>query len=190
MHNIGKMMRLTLMILLISVTLMSQAAVYKWIDKDGNAHYSDEPVNNSQVVQFKSNTQNQVTPLPPQSGTMNSDTQEELAPSTKYTIGIQSPQEEATIRDNNGDITIMAAISPNLSSGDVLVILMDDKVMGNAQTTPIFSLKNIPRGEHTFIIKAVAQNGRQLASSSPRKIYLHRAIVNNSRKPTPYNKGG
>ena len=86
-------MRLTLMILLISVTLMSQAAVYKWIDKDGNAHYSDEPVNNSQVVQFKSNTQNQVTPLPPQSGTINSDTQEELAPSTKYTIGIQSPQE-------------------------------------------------------------------------------------------------
>jgi hypothetical protein len=183
-------MRLTLMIILMAVTLISHATVYKWIDEDGVVHYTDEPVNNSEVVQFKSNTENLVAPLPPQAAFSNSDNQQDVSPSTKYTIGIQSPQEEATIRNNNGDITIMASISPNLNSGDVLVILMDNKVMGTAQTAPIFSLENIPRGEHTFIIKAVAQNGRQLASSSPRKIYLHRAIVNNSRKPTPFNKGG
>lgn len=184
-------MRLTLMIILMAVSLVSYAAVYKWVDKDGVVHYSDEPVNNSEVVQFKSNTQNLVAPVFPQNTSISNDSQKDSTPLTQYTIGIQSPQEEDTIRDNNGDITIMANISPDLNSGDLLVILMDGKVMGTAQTTPIFSLKNIPRGEHTFMIKAIAQNGRQLASSSPRKIYLHRAIVNNNnRKPTPYNRGG
>ena len=182
-------MRLTLMILLIAVSLISHATVYKWIDKDGIVHYSDEPVNNSEVVQFKSNTQNLVTPLPSQTMSITNDNQEEITPSTQYTIGIRTPREEETIRDNNGDITIMANISPDLRSGDVLVILMDDRVMGTAQTTPIFHLKNIPRGEHVFVVKVVAQNGKQLASSLPRKIYLHRAIVNSSMKPTPFNKG-
>jgi len=67
------------------------------------------------------------------------------------------------------------------------VILMDDQVIGPPQETPIFSLKNIDRGEHSFVIKAVAQNGKQLATTPPRKIFLHRAIINTKTKATPFN---
>jgi len=52
-------MRLALIFSLLLFTVLSQAAVYKWIDKDGKVHYSDKPIENSDVVEFKSNTQNQ-----------------------------------------------------------------------------------------------------------------------------------
>ncbi|WP_394390039.1 DUF4124 domain-containing protein [Shewanella woodyi] len=182
-------MRLLLTFFLLAFTLASSAAVYKWVDKDGKTHFSDKPIANSEEVEFKSNTQNQITPPPMQDVSKSTENSEELATSTQYSVRIQSPKEEETIRENSGDVTVMASISPDLKPNHLLVILMDDKVMGSAQTTPIFSLKNIPRGEHTFVIKAVAQNGKQLASSPPRKIYLHRTIVNNSKKPTPFGKG-
>lgn len=178
-------MRLALIFSLLLFTVMSHAAVYKWIDKDGKIHYSDKPITNSEVVEFKSNTQNQITIQAPKSSA--SDKEEQIKPSTQYTMSILTPKEDETIRDNNGDITIMATITPDLKPKHLLVILMDDKVIGPPQETPIFSLKNIDRGEHSFVIKAVAQNGKQLATTPPRKIFLHRAIINTKTKATLFN---
>ena len=81
----------------------------------------------------------------------------------------------------------MAIISPNLAAKHLLVLLMDGIVVGAPQNSPLFSLKNIDRGEHNFIIKVISQNGQKLASSPPRKIYLHRSIVNPKKTLTPLN---
>ncbi len=163
------------MTLLLFFTLFAQATVYKWVDKDGKIHYSDKPIENSETVEFKSNTQNQIKfHMPTDNSSTTYDVQESL---TEYNLSISSPDEEETIRNNEGKITIMAMISPNLEAKHVLVLLMDGIIVGTPQTSPIFSLKDIDRGEHSFVINVVAQNGKQLASTSPRKIYLHRAII-------------
>ncbi|WP_299794981.1 DUF4124 domain-containing protein [uncultured Shewanella sp.] len=178
-------MRLALIFCLLLFTWVTQATVYKWVDKDGKVHYSDKPISNSEVVEFKSNTQNQIKVQLPKD--LAPETKEEVTPATQYKMSILSPKEDETIRDNNGDITIMATITPDLKPKHLLVLLMDDKVIGPPQETPIFSLKNIDRGEHSFVIKAVAQNGKQLASTPPRKIFLHRAIVNKKPQATTLN---
>ncbi|QDO86181.1 DUF4124 domain-containing protein [Shewanella psychropiezotolerans] len=177
-------MRLSLTISLLFFTLFAQATVYKWVDKDGKIHYSDKPIENSEAVEFKSNTQNQIKlQMPKANASASNDDPESL---TQYNLSIASPAEEETIRDNEGKITIMARISPDLDTKHVLVLLMDGVVVGTPQTSPIFSLKDIDRGEHSFVIKAVAQNGKQLASTPPRKIYLHRAIISRQGTPTPF----
>ncbi|MPY26523.1 DUF4124 domain-containing protein [Shewanella sp. YLB-07] len=178
-------MRLSITIFLLFFTLFAQATVYKWVDKDGKIHYSDKPIENSEAVEFKSNTQNQIKlQIPKANASASNDDPESL---TQYKLSIASPAEEETIRDNEGKITIMARISPDLESKHVLVLLMDGVVVGTPQTSPIFSLKDIDRGEHNFVIKAVAQNGKQLASTPPRKIYLHRAIISRQGTPTPFS---
>lgn len=178
-------MRFSLTLSLLFFALCAQATVYKWTDKDGKIHYSDKPIENAEAVEFSSNTQNQIKlqTFKANSST-NNDGQDS---STQYNLSIASPDEEATIRNNEGKITIMVRISPDLEARHVLVLLMDGVVIGPAQTSPIFSLKDIDRGEHSFVIKAVAQNGKQLASTPPRKIFLHRAIINRQATPTPFN---
>ncbi|WP_076415285.1 DUF4124 domain-containing protein [Shewanella sp. UCD-KL12] len=179
-------MRTAVIMALLLLTTLAQAAVYKWVDKDGKVHYSDKPIENSQAVEFKSNTQNQIKIQTP--AAISSEVTED-EPKVSYQIKINSPSEEETIRDNEGNITIMATISPDLAAKHVLVLLMDGVVVGAPQNTPIFNLENVDRGEHSFVIKAVAQNGKQLASTSPRKIFLHRAIVNRQSTPTPFQGG-
>ena len=42
-------MRFNSTIFLLMFTVMSHATVYKWIDKDGNIHYSDKSISNSEA---------------------------------------------------------------------------------------------------------------------------------------------
>ncbi|MCZ4337970.1 DUF4124 domain-containing protein [Shewanella colwelliana] len=178
-------MRTLLIIALLFMAGLAHGAIYKWVDKDGKVHYSDSPVENAQAVEFKSNTENQIKLPPPvviDSGVKDNETEPQ---GDLYQMRITSPSAEETIRDNNGNITIIGSISPDLAKSHVLVLVMDGKVTGPAQYSPIFSLENVDRGEHTFEIKALAHNGKQLASTPPRTIFLHRATVNARPRPTP-----
>ncbi len=174
-------MRILLITLLLLPTL-AFATVYKWIDKDGKVHYSDTPVENSQAVEFKSSTENNIK-LPPPVVLPNSPklpTQDGLV---IYQLQITNPFEEETLRNNNGNITIIANISPDLGKDHQLILLMDGKLIGAPQRSAIFKLENVDRGEHTFKVQVIAQNGKQIASTPPRTVFLHRAIINSTIKP-------
>ncbi|MCE9680101.1 DUF4124 domain-containing protein [Shewanella sp. AS1] len=178
-------MRTLLLLTLLLLTASAMATVYKWVDKDGKVHYSDTPVENSQQVEFKPSTENQVKLPPPVVIPPSAKAPQPAEP--PYTLSITSPTEEETIRDNNGNITIIGKVHPKLASGHVLVLSMDGKVIGAAQSSAIFNLENIDRGEHVFQIHALEQNGKQLASTPPRTVFLHRASMKSVPKATQFS---
>jgi len=160
-------MRLFTLISLVLLSLFAQATVYKWVDKDGKVHYSDEPHPNAEIVELKEKTLNQIT-LPP----VNPDTNDSQAiEQTKYQVVITSPEEEETVRDNNGDFQVTATVTPEIKS--------------QYQIGGTFQLSNIDRGEHTIVVDAMTQNGKVFASSSPRKIFLHQAAMIPAPKKQP-----
>ncbi|MGS0679902.1 DUF4124 domain-containing protein [Shewanella sp. 125m-7] len=182
-------MRAGFILLMLLVTTLAHATVYKWVDENGKVHFSDEPVKNAEVVEFKENTQNslklpEVTVLP---GT----TSDSEAVKPLYKMSIASPTEEESIRSNDGDITIITNITPQLAAAHQLALYMDGNQIGSKQTIGIFKLKNINRGEHTFAVKAFDQNGKIIASTSTRTIFLHRtSIYGPARlKPQPRDNG-
>ena len=177
-------MRALPLIGLLLVSLFAQAAVYKWVDKDGKVHYSDEPQTNSQVVELKENTQNQIKINTPPDLTTPKAAEEE---GPRYQLTIISPDEEATVRDNNGDFEVVVSSEPELASRHYFELLLDGTVYGKAQSTPIFLLKGVDRGEHTLVVQAVAQNGKVLASSPTRTLFLHRISQILTPKATPRN---
>jgi len=152
--------------------MLAQATVYKWVDKDGKVHYSDEPQPNAQVVELKEKTLNQIAlPLPK----TESNNANQAIESIQYQVNITSPAEEETVRDNNGDFDVVATITPELKSQYLMVLKLDGNPIGQPQIGGTFKLKNIDRGEHTLVVDALTQNGKVFASSSPRKIFLHQA---------------
>ena len=166
-------MRAFLLIALLILSASSLATVYRWVDENGKVHYSDEPKSNAEAVDLNENTQNSMT--------INTPPQAKESPKTEsqinYSVTIISPQEEATIRDNNGDLTVNVSVSPQLPRGAKMTLLVDGVVAVEPQTAPIFKLTGIYRGEHNLVVNLVTQNGKVLASSSPRKIFLHQASV-------------
>ncbi|GIU30027.1 DUF4124 domain-containing protein [Shewanella schlegeliana] len=180
-------MRIGLALLLLLAATFAHATIYKWVDEDGTVHFSDKPVKNAEVVELKENTQNniklpEVIALP----SMQSDTDSEKV---KYKVQIVSPTEEESIHNNEGDITIIANIEPQLSSAHELALFMDGQQIGNTQQHGIFKLNNIDRGEHSFVVKVLSKNGKQLASTPVRIVFLHRTTINGPTHVRPQPRG-
>ncbi|QUN05739.1 DUF4124 domain-containing protein [Shewanella yunxiaonensis] len=179
-------MRVLLMLLcLLSVT--AQATVYKWIDKDGNIHFSDQPHANAQQVKLPDNTGNQVT-MTPVNAISNEEPTTAAEQKALYQVSIVSPHHEATIRDNAGDFTVTGNVQPELASGHYLQLFIDGVATSDAQASPVFQLKNIDRGEHKLQLKVEQQNGKVLASSSEITIFLHQAGLIKPAIPAPSAK--
>ncbi|MCU7994364.1 DUF4124 domain-containing protein [Shewanella glacialipiscicola] len=165
-------MRSLTLIGLMLFSMLAQAVVYKWVDKDGKVHYSDEPQPNAQIVELKDKTLNQISlPLPK----TDMDDANQAIESIQYQVDITSPSEEETVRNNNGDFEVVATITPELKGQYLMAIKLDGKPIGQPQIGNVFQLKNIDRGQHTLVVDAMTQNGKVFASSPPRKIFLHQA---------------
>ncbi len=170
-------MRLLAIILLGLIGFTAQATVYKWVDENGKVHYSDEPRDGAKVLQLKENTQNHVKLPPPVVISNPQDESQAKAEPVNYQVSIQSPDNDATIRDNQGKITVISQVTPKLIKSHYLVLFMDNRRISEPQTNGLFQLENIDRGAHHFVVKAIDQNGKVLASSQPRQVYLHRVRV-------------
>lgn len=165
----------SLMLILIGLScFIAQAEVYKWVDEDGKVHYSDEPKSGAKVLELKPKTQNQIK-LPPPVVLNQSDEKESKSKPVNYALSIQSPEQDATIRNNQGTISVVSKIEPKLMKSHFLVLFMDDVRVSEPQAKGVFELNNIDRGAHTLMVKAIDQNGKVLASSQAKQVYLHRA---------------
>ncbi|MCL1089854.1 DUF4124 domain-containing protein [Shewanella profunda] len=175
-------MRAFTLIGLLLLSMQAQATIYKWVDKDGKVHYSDEPRANAEVVELNEKTLNQIA-LPPVK--IASDNNNQVIEDIQYQINIISPEEEATVRDNNGDFEVVATVSPEIKSQFLMQLKLNGNVVGPPQVGGRFKLTNVDRGEYTLVVDAMTQNGKVFASSSPRKIFLHQAAMSKTPKKQP-----
>lgn len=175
------MMRSLTLIGLLLLSMLAHATVYKWVDKDGKVHYSDEPRANAEAVEVNEKTLNQIT-LPPLKTA--ADNHDKIIEDIYYQINIITP-EEATVRDNNGDFEVVATVSPEIKSQFLMQLKLNGQIIAPPQVGGRFKLTNIDRGEHTIIVDAMTQNGKVFASSSPRKIFLHQAAMTQHPKKQP-----
>lgn len=175
-------MRIFTLIGLLLLSMQVQATVYKWVDKDGKIHYSDEPHPDAEVVELTAKTSNQIALPPPKfDASANNQVIENMA----YQVNITSPEEEATVRDNNGDFEVTAIVTPEIKGRYLMALKLDGQVVNPPQVGGIFKLTNIDRGEHTIVVDAMTQSGKVFASSSPRKIFLHQAVMVQPPKKQP-----
>jgi len=163
--------------LLISLSVHSE--MYKWEDKDGNTHYSDiQPFKNaSEHISPDINTTPAVNIPEPQITEESSSTKD-----TVYKIfKVASPEDNATIRDNQGNFSIGLEIQPalNTSQGHYISVLLDNKITHKKITNLSAQFSNIDRGTHQ--ISAIIKNkrGKSMLSSKSVSIHLHRHSILN-----------
>jgi hypothetical protein len=166
---------------LLALCLTAQAAVYKWVDKDGKVHYSDKPQENAEVVDLKETSTNQIRMEIPAAVPRSSDKPEAI----EYQISILSPDPDATIRDNDGNFDVSANVTPDKPANALWVLRIDGKVWEDPLDVPLFKVKGIDRGEHSIEVQLIARNGKVIASSEPRTLFLHRTSVLQQPKAVP-----
>jgi hypothetical protein len=147
------MHRLTALFLafLLIPSLGTADTMYKWVDAQGNVHYSDKPAPGASKIDVpKARTFTPpVVAAPPEEnsniGQAGKNRPRQQAP-TSYTISISSPQDQETLW-NVPSVTVSVSVSPALHSGDSVTITLDGTSKTVAGTSATFN--DIDRGEHT-----------------------------------------
>ncbi len=168
-----------LLFILLGITLAAPvhpntAKIYVWRNEKGVLVFSDSPRPGAEevktkpgnVIQSSTSVDTKVLDIKPQQTT------------EKYEISINTPKNNATIRDNTGSIYIAGGIKPRFKVGLEVQLILDDKPYQKPQKHSMFSLRDIDRGEHKIKMLLLNEEGKVIASSIPVTFYMHRASTN------------
>lgn len=166
----------TLLIALFSSVAIGQ--VYKVVQEDGTVLYTDDPAEGSEPIEFSDATQNVSTALTPPASSQTQSQTDKKQPD--YQVSIRSPAPEATIRDNNGNVTIRAQKTP--VNAPVRYQLIFDGEARQTNNSGVFALTGVNRGAHDYQVNLLDNKGKTLASTQSQTLYLHQAsvLINNN----------
>ncbi|HVC28969.1 MAG TPA: DUF4124 domain-containing protein [Gammaproteobacteria bacterium] len=169
-----------LFILMVSAGLAVQAdAVYKWVDAQGNVHYTDHPRPGAEKVQLpKTQTYQPSSPVDMSTPAPQATTE---VPTAGYQqLNIASPASQATLWYVD-EVPVTVSLTPALRSGDTLTYHLDGQSIGPTTETTV-TFKNIPRGEHTVSVTLNAANGATL-SAGPVTFFVQQKSILSPKPP-------
>jgi hypothetical protein len=148
------------------LSLQASAAIYKYIDKDGNLVLTDQKVPGSVLV-----PEHPVMTMPFPKG----DTPKSTAASgatdaaAAYHIVIGSPAADATFRRNSDQVVpIAVSVDPQLKSGLSLELLLD----GAHFDGDALPLDQVTRGAHSLSARIIDGNGKIIQSGPSNTFYV------------------
>lgn len=173
-----------LVLLLFAVMTLGHAdQVYKWVDAQGNVHYSDKPHPGAKKVKIVSpqsysaaeaDSVSKINDLPAGSRTAT-----DKSP-RQYAIAITAPKPQASLW-NVQSVTVSVQVTPGLGPGDAVTYVLDGQSHGPVEATS-FTFDDVDRGEHHA--SAVLNTARgQVITASPVTFYIHQTTVFHGKPP-------
>lgn len=170
-------------LLLASSPHIGQAAtIYKKIDANGNVVFTDIPPRAEETAEtIDLNSPNSFTPndaelVDPAMLTADTDATEEAAAADyEYSaLYVTSPTDDATLRDNAGNVTVTAQVEPGLAANHALRLVMDGTPVATGNQTGTFPLANVDRGTHQIQVQVVDEEGTVVFAGQPSVFHLMR----------------
>lgn len=165
-------MRIFISIICLLVAISATAEVYRSVDENGHVVFTDRPSPDAELIEVDELQ----TIKPPPVGKFKY-TPPPAKPEPEYTeVSIISPQHDAAIRDNGGNVTVKIATKPRVRANDNLVLYLDGKeIMLGKATAKAFS--GLDRGSHQLRAVVKDADGHIQLSSSSVTFYLLRQSV-------------
>ncbi|MCP4129276.1 MAG: DUF4124 domain-containing protein [Gammaproteobacteria bacterium] len=166
-------MRILFLIAPMLLCFSAVAGIYKYVDANGNVHYSDQEQAGAEEVDLPA----AVTYTPTAARTPASG---KAKPGKKqgYTeMSIVQPKMNETLRSNSGDVQVAIELKPGLATGDTITLYLDGKeeIKGSGQTSVM--LTNVDRGSHTLRATVFNKNGVAVISSKSIIFHLHKGQI-------------
>ena len=158
--------------LLITLSANSIAEVYKRTNPDGSVEFTDIPDSAKEKPV-------EMEPLPTFTPPLVRPQRPAREPTdlTRYdSVAITSPVNDATLRDNTGNVSVTVTVSPTLRANHRVVLLLNGKQMDESSSGS-FQLTNIDRGSHQLQAKVQDAKGKTLLSSDTITFHLHRTSI-------------
>ncbi len=147
--------------------------IYKYTLSNGDIVYSDKPPAADQGEEITLEPL-QGFRLPPAPSLEDSTAKnDESAPVGYEEFKVTSPTNDATLRDNGGNVRVSLSLTPRLRSGHSIDILMDGQSIGSGHSTSV-TLTEVDRGTHTVRAAVKDNEGKEIARSNSVIFHLKR----------------
>ena len=163
----------------------AHADIFKWTDSQGNVHFSDTPRQGAVRVDLPE-SQSFSAPTPASTPNEEASQPEKAEKKEKHVytnVSIEQPQNEETIRNNQGSIVVSVQVVPNLFRGDKVQLLLDGTAIGEPQPALQFTLNGVFRGSHTLAAQVVDKNGNAISTSDSITVFMFRPTVGRVHSP-------
>ena len=157
------------------------ATVWKWVDKKGVTHYSDQPVLGAVQVDLSVQTYDASEATIPSTSRQ---PRQSAPPAARYEeVVITSPTNEQTITGVGGQISVSVAIEPAVESPDSVRLELDGLTVSESDSqSTTFELTDVARGAHSLTASVVNRNGKVLKQSAPVTFFVQQTSVVRKRK--------
>ena len=139
--------------------------VYKMTNEEGVVIYSDTYIEGAERIRLTGSTTSASYP----------DTESQAGEYTS--LEIVQPENDATIRNNEGTVAVGLSLSPTLAEGHSIKIFVDGTELKNAMRGTQFSLNKLNRGTHSLLTKVVDAYGNVLINSNLVNFHLRQAGI-------------
>lgn len=188
------------MVFMVLLPLAAEAAVYRYVDKDGVVHYTDQPPDKSAKPAKLPplHTMSPITPVaptgpvvapaaPPAVRTPLDDTKPAVpTPLGELRLSMVTPRPDQTFRSAERIVPVTVALDRPLPEGHGLVYFLDDTAQGTEPVRELSTtLTEVERGEHRVSAAVVDASGAEITRTQPVTVHLKPPTVNGPASPRP-----
>lgn len=168
------------LLFLLCLTLAASAAqaqkIYKWTLSNGDIVYSDKPPPAEQAEEVTLEPLQTIKTAPVPTLPISSAKKDEPKEVGYEEFKVTSPDNDATIRDNGGTVSVSLSLSPGLQSGHTIEVMMDGSPIGRGASTSL-TLTDVDRGTHTVQAAVKDADGKVVVRSNSVIFHLKRGGV-------------
>ena len=148
---------------------MAQAVICKSVDSEGVVSYADVPAGEcGKPVKLPPNSTYAPRQLPAAVGDSNTAAEPVEKPFTAYeSVTIVQPEQDATVRSNEGKVPVALALRPGLQQGHRVVLSIDGRAVPGEFDALAIELSGVERGTHSIRAKLIDASGKTLIESEP-----------------------
>lgn len=166
-------------LLLLFLTPAGQAGLYRWVDAQGQVHYSDMPRPGSEEITVRKTNVSQSFRTTTSSDASALQTAGDEAARFRYTeVVVTTPTAEETLINIGGRVNVNLAIDPELQKGHGIVLYLDGRpLFQEPQARTSFVIENVFRGTHTVRAAVHSASGKVLYNTEAVTFYVRQSTA-------------
>lgn len=170
-------MRILIFLFVLPLALPCNAKdIYKSTADDGIVIYSDTYKEGAERIRLQGGMPGR--PVKAETATTKTSETSDSATAVGYeSFEIAQPENEETIRSNEGTVTVGLNLKPALSSGHLIQIYLNGTKLASDLTSTQFTLNELNRGTHSLQAKVVDAEGKLQISTQVINFHLRKASI-------------
>lgn len=164
----------------ISLSAAEKKKLYKWIDENGNVHYTDEPRKGAEEITIKEVPAIKMKPVTIPNLGQTAPGNSQSNPVVSYqNLTLLEPQNDGVVRNNAGAVTLTAQIEPDLMPEHSIRFFLDGKPVDSDPRILTVTVTEVSYGSHSASFVVLDKDGKQISSSKVNSFHLLNLVRKN-----------